>query len=79
MDVLDNVGETGRLWHFVHLGARYRGQKRQRGLKYQASRQSLVLWSWGESTHRNLSAGSAWAASARGIRDVCLSDKSVSV
>jgi len=52
MDVLDNVGETGRLWHFVHLGARYRGQKRQRGLKYQASRQSFVLWSWGESNPR---------------------------
>jgi len=37
------------------------------------------LWSWGESTHRNLSEVSAWTASARGFRPVCLSGKPVSV
>ena len=42
-------------------------------------RRSSVWWSWGESKHRNLSGVSAWIASARGIRDVCLSSKSVSV
>ena len=36
----------------MHLGARCRGPKRRRGLKYQASRQLFVLWSWGESNPR---------------------------
>jgi hypothetical protein len=52
---------------------------RQRGLKYQASRQLFVLWSWGESKHRNLSRTSVWTASARGFNDVCLTGTPVSV
>ena len=52
---------------------------RQEDLKYQASRQSFVLWSWGESKHRNLSETSVWTASARGFNDVCLTGTPVSV
>ena len=36
----------------VHHAQRRGGPKRQRGLKYQASRRSFVLWSWGESNPR---------------------------
>ena len=43
------------------------------------SRQSFVWWSWGESTHRNLSGESVWTASARGFRPVCPSGMPVSV
>ena len=37
------------------------------------------LGTFGPPDHRNLSGVSIWAASARGIRDVCLAGKSVSV
>ncbi len=47
--------------------------------EYQASRQLFVLWSWGESTHRNLSRASVWTADARGFNDVCLTGTPVSV
>jgi hypothetical protein len=68
-----------RLCAIVCNGAPPEEAQNDRGLKCQASRQLFALWSWGESTHRNSSDVSVWTASARGIRPVCLSSKSVSV